>query len=302
MFGLLGVRKLTVQRTARGSTVIAIGGLAVALEHGAGSPPFDERSATAVFRAERRPVLRLVSSGRPPPSLDSLQPVFDSSGPYRVFRRGSAHVFALFARGAGRPYEVAVVDFAAGRGVLHVAAPRDPRMCAFEYPLSELVFSKLLADRRGAIVHACGVLRNGRGTLLAGHSGAGKSTLARLFTARGGVRVLSDDRVVVRLGSRGARLYGTPWSGTAGFAAAGSGPARRVVFLRHARRNRVRRLAPAEAAARLLALTVVPFWDRDSARRAIAAVVRLTFTVPCFDLGFVPGPRVLEVLERLAGR
>src|SRR5207237_1422736 len=48
-------------------------------------------------------------------------------------------------------------------------------------------------------LHGCGIVGpGGASNLFVGHSGAGKSTTTRLWTALGGVEVLSDDRIIVR--------------------------------------------------------------------------------------------------------
>jgi hypothetical protein len=241
--------------------------------------------------------LRLVVRHRPPPR-GALEPIFDSGGAYRVYRRGAAHVIALHADSSTEPYEVAVIDFAAGRGTLHVTAAGGPDGLPFEHPLGELLFSWLLAERDGVVVHACGAHRDGRGLLLAGGSGAGKSTLAALFAADPANGVLSDDRVAVELTPQGVRNSGTPWSGTAGLARPDPTSAAAVVFLHHARRNSLVSLAPERAASRLLALTVIPYWDPDAAKRAVATGLAVVRRLPAYDFGFVPTPRAVAHLQQ----
>jgi hypothetical protein len=227
-------------------------------------------------------VLDLHVTRDPLPDALRPEPVFESTGLWKVLRSGSDHVFEL-------PHLTAVVDFEARKGAIHL---HDPGAAAFvfDYPLDEVIFSRLLAERASVIVHACGVVHAGRGLLFAGSSGAGKSTLAGLFAEREGARVLSDDRVVVSLRDGGACIAGTPWHGTAGHAADLSAPLERIFFLRHAPSNEQEPLGPTQAAARLTSMSVVPYWHEASSRAAVDVAVEAGRSVRASLLGFVPDP------------
>jgi len=68
-----------------------------------------------------------------------------------------------------------------------------------DYPLDELLIMHRLTQERAIELHSCGIVGpDGTGNLFVGHSGAGKSTTTRLWTKRGNVKVLSDDRIIVR--------------------------------------------------------------------------------------------------------
>jgi hypothetical protein len=95
-------------------------------------------------------------------------------------------------------------------------------------------------------------------------------------------------------------MSGTPWSGTAGLAQPRTTAAHALVFLHHARRNRLVRVAPERAAARLLALAVIPYWDPAAAERAIATGLALARRLPAWDFGFVPDARALAHLHARA--
>ncbi|MFA5027842.1 MAG: hypothetical protein WC713_08175, partial [Candidatus Methylomirabilota bacterium] len=152
--------------------------------------------------------------------------------------------------------------------------------------------------REGAVeLHACGV-KSGAGVFLfCGQSGAGKTTTARLWRRHcPAIRVLSDDRIVVREMRAGFRAYGTPWHGEAGYAEPESGRIRGVFFLRHAATSSLRRLSPPEAAARLFARTFPPVWQRDAVRNSLRTCCRLTDELPCYDFGFRPDRSAVETI------
>ncbi|MCF6248817.1 MAG: hypothetical protein L3J69_15885 [Desulfobacula sp.] len=60
----------------------------------------------------------------------------------------------------------------------------------------QILFSKLLCDRKGLIIHSNGFDINGQGILLVGQSGAGKSTLSQMLKQRGH-KILCDDRMFI---------------------------------------------------------------------------------------------------------
>src|SRR3989449_11671129 len=128
------------------------------------------------------------------------------------------------------PYKVASVDrgFTAGEVWLHQPYfPSGLPVHPLEYPLDELLLIHLLAAGRGVEVHACGVVApNGQGYLFVGQSGAGKTTMARLWqkAQAGGIRILSDDRIILRKSNGTVWMYGTPWHGEAAMACAARAP------------------------------------------------------------------------------
>lgn len=73
-------------------------------------------------------------------------------------------------------------------------------------PTMELLLMHYLAQERGVILHACGIVIEDRGIPFLGESGAGKSTLARMWDQENGVDILSDDRIIVRKQGRKFRV------------------------------------------------------------------------------------------------
>jgi hypothetical protein len=151
-------------------------------------------------------------------------------------------------------------------------------------PLDRFLFARLLADEGRVIAHAAGIVVAGRGVLCGAVSGGGKTTLSRAAAAAG-LTVLSDERVVAGLDDRGEpMLWGTPWYGEGGFAEPGPAPLARLLFLEKADENRLTPLTPASAAARLLSLSTLPYWNRDATARAVDGAARLLERVPAAAL------------------
>jgi hypothetical protein len=83
-------------------------------------------------------------------------------------------------------------------------------------------------------------------------------------------------------------VFGTPWHGDGGFASPASARLGALFFLRHGRSTALAPLAPAEAAARLLARGFPPPWDQEGGARARDACADAAALAPAFELSFLP--------------
>lgn len=212
------------------------------------------------------------------------------------FRRAGREVYKTAACDAGTTR--AAVTFEASlhareRAGGAAVSPEDP----LNYPLDQLLLMNHLAPRGGFILHGGGVALDDGGVAFAGVSGAGKSTLARSFIAAGlEAALLSDERVVLRRGTEGWTVWGTPWPGDAQVARNAGAPLRALVFLVHAARDRLVRLSPAEAARRLFPAISCPWYDRERLLPVLAACDSIVGDVPCYALEFAPGPAAAELV------
>jgi hypothetical protein len=283
---------------------LRVGGLVLAVEAERPTPALDPPAAIRPFLARRGGDIRLRYREGAPQLEAAGQALFDSGGVWRVERSRGRLVYRFHIPGR-RPelYKAVVIDASLRSGTLHFdRSPRGPRY-ALDYPLDELLFQHRLA-REGAVeVHGCGVVWQGRALVFCGRSGAGKSTTARLWRRHArGARLLSDDRLVLRPGRRGVRVYGTPWHGDGGFASAASAPLGALCFLRHARATRLTPLGRAEAAARLFARSFPPPWDPEGVARALDACADASFRVPAFELAFRPDRSAVAAVLALSPR
>lgn len=257
---------------------------------------FPSEGKTKQFLGEGPIVLDLaVSRGRIQPFSDQgIQ--FDSGGLWRVFKEDDRYIFVNRSRQLMYPNSVTKVDFQTGCGEVFLSDSVDFQLYPFEYPLDEVIFSKLLADRNSVIVHACGVSFKGFGMLFPGHSGAGKSTLCNLLSQYPGFKILSDDRVVVSVQKEGIIIYGTPWLGSAGFALPESAPLSRILFLQHDSANRIETMSAIDATTQIIGLSVLPYWDTGSVEKAIDAAAHSVEQIPTARFGFVPDGSSVECL------
>lgn len=166
--------------------------------------------------------------------------------------------------------------------------------------LNNLVAAALavrLPSRPGALVHAAGIVVDGRAFLLVGPEGAGKSTFARA-ARQAGARVVSDDAVLVDGGDGPLCLLGSPIRAhEASEPAPGRWP---VAAFLHARWGPKARLdSVGRVSIEAVVTANLPFlataWGHDA--RLDALVPYLAETVPHRRLTFAPDPSFVELLR-----
>jgi hypothetical protein len=155
----------------------------------------------------------------------------------------------------------------------------------------------LLLERRGLLLHASGLGRQGKAFLFPGVSGAGKTTVVRNSA---GLPVLSDDMVAVQLKEvdHGVVAHGTPFYGD--WDRPGeeiSLPLKGFYFPCHSQENLVIPLTPGEVIKRLLPCVCTFTTNVRRSSRLFDQVVQLAERVPGFELQFRPGPDFWKVID-----
>lgn len=228
------------------------------------------------------------------PSLGGLKERFTTTDSWSVLDDGGWRWIAFHPAQRAEPHWIARLDSGVRRVIVFCKArlPKGGKGRPMldqpvTYPLDQLLMMHFLARRRGMLVHTAGVVIAGKAYLFAGVSGAGKSTFSLLLAAARAGRMLSDERVIVRLVKGRPVAFGTPWAGTANIASAGSAPLAGIFFLKHGCGNEIRRLDPVAAADRMLPMVSIPWYDPDTAVPIIAFVKRLASRVPAHEFSFV---------------
>jgi hypothetical protein len=228
--------------------------------------------------------------------------LFDSGALWKLYRDDGKYLFRFSSPYYGElPYKEASFNpnFTEGEIRLRRAFFDSSRaIYPMEYPLDELLMLSQLAMGKGVEVHSSGVIdSSGKGFLFVGHSGAGKTTMTRLWQRREGVKILSDDRVILRKVNNGIWMYGTPWHGEAEISCAAQAPLSHVFFLRHGKKNELASQRRMEAAARLFACGFPPFYSPSGLEFTLSFYDEVTKAIPCSELSFVPCENVIEFIR-----
>jgi hypothetical protein len=300
------VASLKANLTRATRLAVEIGGFSLGMWCAAGMPvSLDPEHRSFLYRGidERQSCdIELDISWAEALDLPSAEPSFSSGGLWSAYTSSNGTKFYFSSPAVGyQPYKAAWFDSRFERGHVVVnrsAIPVGQPIFPLEYPLDELVMMHRLALGAGIEVHALGVADDdGSGYLFLGHSGAGKSTTARLWRSEPGVRLLSDDRIILREHDGQYWMYGTPWHGDAGVSSAGRARLTRIFVLEQAPAEQLLPLGQAQAAAELFARTFVPFYLKCGIQFSLEFLDQVTRSVPCATFRFTPTACAVEAIR-----
>lgn len=165
------------------------------------------------------------------------------------------------------------------------------------YPFDQALMINLLSLGRGVLIHTCGTNYQGQGLLFVGASGSGKTTIANLWNNDMDVKILNDDRIVIRKKEGVFRIYGTPWHGTGKFSSPDSAPLKKIYFLKHSKKNKIKPLDNIQATTKLLATSFSTFWDKKGMSFTLEFCAELAKEIPCYELGFIPDKSMVDFVK-----
>lgn len=159
-----------------------------------------------------------------------------------------------------------------------------------------LLYAFAAADKDTLLVHASVIKNADKGYLFLGQSGTGKSTHSGLWLKHiAGSELLNDDNPVLRVEEKGARVYGSPWSGKTPCYKNDSAQIGAFVQIRQKPENRISREMPLQAFAILLPSMSTMKWDKHIYGSICDSVGRLIERVPLYTLGCRPDKEAAEV-------
>jgi hypothetical protein len=198
--------------------------------------------------------------------------LFHSGGLWSLFAEPSGYRFSFLSPLLGMtPYKEAWLDseFRSGRVLLSRRFFDTERpVYPLEYPLDELLMIHRLSRGEGVEVHGVGV------------------------------RILSDDRIILRARDGQIWMYGTPWHGDAGIASPDSAPLSSIYLLEHGTSNEQFLLPPGRAAAELFTRSFVTHHSGEGIRFTLEFLDRVAREVPCSIFKFVPDESAVEAICR----
>lgn len=214
-------------------------------------------------------------------------------GAWRYWSDGRSRA-ALFMAGGGRGERIGVILPASGQDIEVRVFPEGERSARaagmrnpLHFPVDMVLWSLLLPSRQGLIVHAAGWSAGGGALVLAAPGGGGKSTLAGLLRSEIGGRILSDDRLILRMTPAGLWAWGTPWAGDRGLAGNHCAPVREILFMRKDRCNRISTMTASQVVEGLLKVSTIPWYDQELSSQSLRLMEEITRVAVCRTLGFV---------------
>jgi hypothetical protein len=232
------------------------------------------------------------------PEIPEGEKVFDSLPIWALYRHNDRLIIKLFETMKGLKRSLCIrPDF--DQADLYFTEPNGSFIDPFFGPTIELLMVNYLARIGSIIAHACGIDYRGKGILFVGESGAGKSTLTKIWNQESGVKVLSDDRIILRNSKGHYWIYGTPWHGDAQFASPAKVKLEKVFFIKHGRANSVKSVCGTHPVLQFLKASFPPYWDKNAIDFAMDFFNDLAAAVPCRELSFVPDAGIVEFVDNL---
>ena len=221
--------------------------------------------------------------------------------------RNDAGMWSLQVNAAAYPVfrrRLAVFEPDFRRGNVYVELTRRD-LNAYPYPLSapldRVLFVNIVAQGLGLMLHACGIVRNGKGYIFAGPSNAGKTTLSRLWANASEATILGDECLILRKQGGHFWIHGTPWVGEAHLFSPLGAPVEGVFFIRHCQYNSLEPIPPNRAAELLLSQSILTPYDPIAVGSGLDLCLDFVSQIPAYDFGFVPDQSAVALIQRVAG-
>ncbi len=162
----------------------------------------------------------------------------------------------------------------------------------------QILFSKLLCDKKGLILHSNGFDVFGNGILLTGESGAGKSTLSKMLKNRG-FQILCDDRMFVKQKDK-FYLYGNWCHGTVPDVSSIIVPLKAIFFLEKSKHNLIQQIDNKTIIfTQLLTSVVRPFLSRKEWNSTLITLEEIVDSTRCYKIKFDLSGEICKILDEL---
>lgn len=144
---------------------------------------------------------------------------------------------------------------------------------------------KVLESYNGFFFHCSAVSLDGKAYLFTAPSGTGKSTHAQLWKAHFGdrLKIINDDKPIIRQSKNGFVAYGTPWNGKERRGENICGKIHGIFIIEQCKTNSVEKVKPASELGTLLSQTIRPK-NAKLLSNLLAMLESLTMQVPIFRL------------------
>jgi len=298
------VKKPPIEAKVQGPLRLSIGGLGLSLRW---KEPRRENWAHPLYEpfvGEEKDTIRFDIHFSGCPSLNGQKLIFDCEHHWKLYQQESRYLFEAFDTSTHTRNMISLVNPHFDRAEVYVL-PGSPEstppwsISRIMHPLGQWMLVNRLAETGGVMVHALGIDDGGQGRVFVGPSGSGKSTLARFWGRRKGVRILSDEHVILRrVGSR-FYAYGTPWPGMAARVSPGPVPIQQIFFIEHHPEHRLWGESRGILASCLYSQLFLPRWNHRIIESGVTVCQQLLQKVQCQKLGFAKDPSVIDYVRQV---
>lgn len=197
------------------------------------------------------------------------------------------------ARGGAYPMAYTFCDLNESRLVCHLDTAHYPPLQSLG-ALIQLIPLKWFLSKRGVMLfHASQVVVDAKGILFTAASGTGKTTQARLWAEHRGAKIVCNDRVLVR----NLHTFGFPYDGADPVFNPEKHGLHAIICLGQSPENKVVRLRPATAIARLMQTVLFDAWDSQVQDFVFEQLLQIVSALPVYQLNCTPDEAAVLCLE-----
>ena len=162
----------------------------------------------------------------------------------------------------------------------------------------QILFSKLLCNKKGLIIHSNGFDISGNGILLIGESGAGKSTLSNMLKNKG-FKILCDDRMFIKQKEK-IYIYGNWCHGTVPDVSSAIAPLKAILFLEKSKHNSIQKMDNKNMIFQKLITSVVrSFLTREELNSTLNTLEAIVNETKCYKIKFDLSGEICDLIKDL---
>lgn len=156
----------------------------------------------------------------------------------------------------------------------------------FEYYLLALYrkIAEQLPNYDAFVFHGSAVYFNETASILTGLSGAGKSTHASLLSQYKDIKIINDDKPIIRIIDNLPYVYGTPWDGKHHISENTSKPLKNLIFVNKAKENKIVEINKDNSFVKVLEQTYRPIKEKQAIIKTINLVNQLVKVTSQYNL------------------
>jgi len=298
------VKELPIEAEIKESLRLSIGGLGLSLRWDEPRSVNWPHPLYKPFVGEERNTIRFHIHFRGSPKLNGQKLIFDGNHHWKLYQQDSGYLFEAFDPSTRARNMISRVNRHFDRAEVYVdpgssGSPPPWSLLRLMNPLGQWLLVNRLAQTGGVMVHALGIDDGGQGLVFVGPSGSGKSTLARFWGRRKGVRILSDEHLILRRRGKRFYAYGTPWPGMAARVSPDPVQIQQIFFIEHHPEHRLWSESGGILASRLFSQLFLPRWNDRIIECGVTVCEQLLQKVQSQRLGFAKHPSVIDYVRQI---
>ena len=170
--------------------------------------------------------------------------------------------------------------------------------CARGDLLPYLALDRLLLRHDRILLHAAGVLHEGRAILFSAPSGVGKSTQAELWRQFAGAEPINGDKIILSAADGVCMAYGGPIAGSSHIYRSISAPVAAIVMIAQGTRNTITTLSPRHRCLSLYREAVKSAWDEAFNRHLLTVAESISRITEVLSMACLPDETAVRALKQ----